>query len=86
MACRVPVDDAVARINRGADRIVELTEDELRSAMRIYFDDIHNVAEGAGAAGFAALLKEGAARAGAKAAVVLSGGNVDAPLFRDVLS
>lgn len=86
MACRVPVEDAVAQINKGADRIVELTEDEIKAAMRIYFDDIHNVAEGAGAAGLAALLKEGAAKAGRKAAVVLSGGNVDAPLFRDVLA
>jgi len=85
MACRVPVADAVAQINKGADRIVELTEDEIKAAMRIYFDDIHNVAEGAGAAGLAALLKEGSAKAGNKAAVVLSGGNVDSPLFRDVL-
>jgi threonine dehydratase len=85
MACRVPVDDAVAQINKGADRIVEVTEDEIKAAMRIYFDEIHNVAEGAGAAGLAALLKEGAAKAGKKTAVVLSGGNVDAPLFRDVL-
>jgi threonine dehydratase len=85
MACRVPVADAVAQINGGADRIVELSEAEIKTAMRIYFDEIHNVAEGAGAAGLAALLKEGAAKAGKKAAVVLSGGNVDAPLFREVL-
>jgi threonine dehydratase len=85
MACRVPVDDAVTQINEGADRIVELTEGEIKAAMRIYFDDIHNVAEGAGAAGLAALLQEGAAKAGKKVGVVLSGGNVDAPLFRDVL-
>jgi threonine dehydratase len=86
MACRVPVADAVAQINQGADRIVELTEDALKAAMRIYFEDIHNVAEGAGAAGLAALLQEGAAKAGKKAAVILSGGNVDAPLFREALS
>jgi threonine dehydratase len=85
MACRVPVADAVAQINKGADRIVELSEDEIKAAMRIYFDDIHNVAEGAGAAGLAALLQEGAAKAGKKVGVVLSGGNVDAPLFREVL-
>ena len=86
MACRVPVADAVTQINRGADRIVEVTEEEIRRAMRIYFDDIHNVAEGAGAAGLAALLQEGAAKAGAKVGLVLSGGNVDAPLFKEVLA
>jgi threonine dehydratase len=85
MACRVPVDDAVARINQGADRIVDVTEDEIRNAMRIYFDDTHNAAEGAGAAGLAALLKEGAAKAGKKVGLILSGGNVDAPLFKEVL-
>jgi len=36
MACRVPVDDAVAQINKGVGRIVELTEDEIKAAMRIY--------------------------------------------------
>lgn len=86
MACRVPVDDAVARIDRGADRIVEVTDDEVRVAMRAYFDDTHNIAEGAGAAALAALLKEGAGKAGGKVGLVLSGGNVDAPLFREVLS
>jgi threonine dehydratase len=85
MACRIPVDDAVAMIRKGADRIVEVSDPEIREAMRIYFNDIHNVAEGAGAAPLAALLQEGAERAGAKVGLVLSGGNVDAPLFREVL-
>jgi threonine dehydratase len=86
MACRVPVDEAVATILKGADRIVEISDDEVRGAMRIYFDDIHNLAEGAGAAALAALLQEGATKAGKKVGVVLSGGNVDAPLFRGVLN
>jgi threonine dehydratase len=85
MACRVPVDDAVAMINKGADRIVEVTEDEIRGAMRLYFDLIHNVAEGAGAAALAALLQEGAGKAGRQVGLILSGGNVDAPLFQSVL-
>jgi threonine dehydratase len=85
MACRVPVDDAVAMINKGADRIVEVTEDEIRNAMRLYFDTTHNVAEGAAAAPLAALLQEGAVKGGRKVGLILSGGNVDAPLFKDVL-
>jgi threonine dehydratase len=85
MACRVPVDGAVAIINKGADRIVQVTEDEIRKAMRLYFDLIHNVAEGAGAAALAALSQEGAAKAGKKVGLILSGGNVDAPLFQSVL-
>jgi threonine dehydratase len=85
MACRTPVDAAVAAINRGAERIVEVTDDEIKAAMRAYFDDTHNVAEGAGAAALAALLQEGAAKAGKKVGLVLSGGNVDVPLYRSVL-
>ena len=86
MACRVPVDDALSILRGGADRVVEVTDDEVKAAMRIYFDDTHNVAEGAGAAALAALLKEGAAQAGKKVGLVLSGGNVDAPLFRNILN
>lgn len=85
MACRTPVDAAVAAINRGAERIVQVSDDEIKAAMRIYFDDTHNVAEGAGAAALAALLQEGAAKAGKKVGLVLSGGNVDVPLYRSVL-
>ena len=85
MACRTPVDEAVAAINRGADRVVQVNDDEIKAAMRIYFDDTHNVAEGAGAAALAALLQEGAAKAGKKVGLVLSGGNVDVPLYRSVL-
>jgi threonine dehydratase len=85
MACRVPVADAVAAIRKGADRIVAVSEAEIRDAMRIYFEDTHNIAEGAGAAPLAALLQDGAAKAGRKVGLVLSGGNVDTPLFRSVL-
>jgi threonine dehydratase len=46
----------------------------------------HNVAEGAGAAAFAAAWREREALAGRRVALVISGGNVDSALFRDVLA
>ena len=58
----------------------------LREAMRIYFTDTHNVAEGAGAAPLAALLKEKDKIAGKKVAAVLSGGNVDKAVYLEVLA
>jgi threonine dehydratase len=67
------------------DRIVEVTDDEVAAAMRALFTDTHNVAEGAGAASLAAALQDGAAVQGRRAAIVLSGGNVDADVFRGVL-
>jgi threonine dehydratase len=86
MACRVPVPEAVARINRGAARIVEVSDAEIEAAMRHYFTDTHNVAEGAGAAPLAAALKERARIAGKKVGLVLSGGNVDREVYTRVLS
>lgn len=85
MACRVPDDDALERIRRGAERLVEVTDDEVEEAMRALYDDTHNVAEGAGAAALAALLQERTRLRGRCAGIVLSGGNVDRDLFCRVI-
>jgi len=85
MAVRVPVPAALEVIRKGAARIVEVTDTEIEDAMRAYFSDTHQVAEGAGAAPLAALLKEGD-RAGRRAAVILSGGNVDRAVYARVIS
>ncbi len=86
LACRVPVAEAVEVINRHAERVVTVSDAEIRAAMRYYFTDTHNVAEDAGAAALAALLQERAAMAGRTVGVVLSGGNVDCDVYRDVLA
>lgn len=86
MACRVPKADAVAIIVKGAARVVTVSEDEIRGAIRAYFTDTHNVAEGAGAAPLAAALKERAINAGKRIALVLSGGNIDRSLYMAVLA
>jgi threonine dehydratase len=85
MACRDPQGDAFAVIKQGAARIVTVSEDEIADAMRIYYATTHNIAEGAGAAPLAALIKERARYAGKRAGLVLSGGNIDMPLFAQVL-
>jgi threonine dehydratase len=86
LACRVPNPDAVAAILAGADDVVAVSEDAIHHAMRCYFTDTHNVVEGAGAAPLAALLNRGDRESGRRVAVVASGGNVDAPVFREVLA
>ena len=85
MACRVPVPEAVDFINRWAERVIAVSEDEITAAMRLYFSATHQVAEGAGAAPLAALLKERQAMSGRKIAVILSGGNVDMDVYDRVL-
>ena len=86
MDCRAPWEDPVAIIRHGAARIVRVTDGELAEAMRAYYSDTHNVAEGAGAAPLAAALKERERLAGKRVGVILSGGNVDAALFARVLA
>jgi threonine dehydratase len=81
MATRVPDAGALAIIRKGASRIVEVTDDEVAAAVRAYWTDTHNLAEGAGAAPLAAALQEKAKLAGKRVGLVLSGGNIDLDLF-----
>jgi threonine dehydratase len=86
MACRVPVAEPVDIIRRGAARVVRVTEDEIAEAIRVYYTDTHNLAEGAGAAPLAALLKERSSMQGKRIGLVLSGGNIDREVFAEVLA
>jgi threonine dehydratase len=83
MATRIPDPGALEIIRKGAARIVTVTDDEVAAAMRAYWQDTHNLAEGAGAAPLAALMQERAAMRGKRVGIVLCGGNIDLALFRD---
>jgi len=85
VACRTPAPEAVEIILRGAERIVRISENAITDAMHILFTDTHNVAEGAGAIGLAALFHDMEELKGQKVGFVLSGGNVDASTFKSVL-
>jgi threonine dehydratase len=85
MACRVPDEAALEVILANVDRIVRVSEEEIRLAMRAYFTDTHNVVEGAGAAGLAAALKERHLLQGKRVGLVATGGNVDRDVFARVL-
>ena len=86
IATRTPNPQAVELIVRGAARIVTVTDEQILAAMAAYFADTHNIAEGAGAAPLAALLAEKAAMAGKRVGLVLSGGNLDRPLYERALA
>jgi threonine dehydratase len=86
MAVRKPDPAALEVIWRCVDRVVEVSDDEVAQAIALIFQATHNVAEGAGAAGVAAMQKERERIAGRKVAAVLSGGNIDRPLFAEVLA
>ena len=86
VSVRVPDADALAIILEGVERVVAVSEDQIEAAMRAYFADTHNLAEGAGAAPLAALIKEKDAMAGKKVGLILSGGNVDTEVYRGILA
>jgi threonine dehydratase len=85
MACRDPAPEAFDIIRKGAARVVAVSEDEIAEAIRVYYSATHNLAEGAGAAPLAALLKEKDRYAGKRAGLILSGGNIDLPVFAQIL-
>jgi threonine dehydratase len=85
LAVPAPDPDSLDLLWRYVSRVVTVTDDEAGGAMRALFDDTHNVAEGGGAAGLAAILKEKDALRGRRVAAVLSGGNVDRAIFAEVL-
>jgi len=85
LSCRVPVPEALDVIFANVDHMVEVNEEEIAAAMRAYYEDTHNVAEGAAAAGLAAVLKESDALRGGRVGVVFTGGNVDREVFLEAL-
>ncbi len=85
MACRVADAEALAILQGNIDHIVKVTDAEIAQAMRDIFACTHNVAEGAGAAAFAAAMQERVQLAGQTVGLALSGGNVDSAMFAEVL-
>jgi threonine dehydratase len=69
----------------GLAGFVIVSEAELGHAVRLLLSATHNLAEGAGAAGLAGLIKLGSRLAGKKVAIILSGGNMDATTLRRIM-
>jgi len=86
MAVRVPVQAAYDIYSRGVERFVTVSDAEVASAIRAYFTDIHNLAEGAGAAALAALMQESDRMQGKKVGLILTGGNIDTSWFARILA
>ncbi|SDD71278.1 threonine dehydratase [Rhodospira trueperi] len=88
IAVRVPNPEALGAILRGAEDVLTVTDDEILAAMGLMFSATHNVAEGAGAAPLAALLRhrDALGLAGKRVGLILSGGNADRALFTRALS
>lgn len=86
MACRIADPAALDVLLPHLDHIVKVTDAEVAQAMRDLYADTHNVAEGAGAASFAAAMQERAQLKGQVVGTTLCGGNVDSAVIAKVLS
>jgi threonine dehydratase len=86
MACRIADQTALDILLPHLDRIVQVTDDEVAQAMRDLYADTHNVAEGAGAASFAAAMQERERLKGQVVGTTLSGSNVDSATLAKVLN
>lgn len=73
-------------VRRVVDGVVSVSEDDLAGAIASLATEEHLIVEGAGAAATAGVLARGLVRAGQRAVVIVSGGNIDtdrlAPLLR----
>ncbi|NBB62595.1 threonine dehydratase [Pseudomonas sp. ODNR1LW] len=85
LAVRKPIAEAFAVYAQGAARIVSVTDEQIAEAMRVYYTDTHNLAEGAGAAALAALIQEREMMRGKRVGVILSGGNIDRSVYARVI-
>jgi threonine dehydratase len=86
MAVRVPDATALEVIRRGAARLIAVSDEEIAESIRIIFSDTHSTAEGAGAASLAALIKERDRLQGRRAAVILTGQNIDRRWMANILA
>jgi threonine dehydratase len=86
LACRTPNAQAMEVIWEHVARIVEVSDEEITAAMRALYEDTHNLAEGAGAAGLAGAFKEKHLHGGKRIGIVLSGGNIDRDAYAAVLA
>lgn len=85
LACRRPNATAMQVIWENVARIEQVSEEEIASAMRAYYQDTHNLAEGAAAAALAAALREREENSGKRIGIVLTGANVDRDIFAGIL-
>jgi threonine dehydratase len=63
-------------LRKYVDDFILVSEDEMRKAIKLYLENCHTVAEGAGAASLAAAVKLKKELEGKNVAIVLSGGNI----------
>ncbi|MCA9208447.1 MAG: threonine dehydratase [Planctomycetales bacterium] len=86
MATRVPAEMTLAIMRELMDDVILVSDDELREAVYQILKQTHNLAEGAGAATYAAAYQQRERFRGQRVVGVLSGGNLDLKMLPEILA
>jgi threonine dehydratase len=86
VACRQPDPVALRGMIAGSARFVQVSEDEIAAAMRLYFRTTHHLPCASGALPLAALSQERDRWKGKRVGLILTSSNVDADLAAAALS
>lgn len=85
LATRSCYDKTFGALCEGLADFITVTEEEIAQAIGLYIQGASCLAEGAGAAGLAGVVKLGKELAGKKVGVIVSGGNIDLSVLRMAL-
>jgi threonine dehydratase len=86
VATRMTYDLTFPALAAGLGGFVTVTDAEISESLRTIVSLTHNLVEGAGAMGFAALPKLRERLAGKRVGIIFCGGNIDSATLRRVLS
>ncbi|MGH2723953.1 MAG: threonine ammonia-lyase [Actinomycetota bacterium] len=86
LACRVPRALPFRMIDRLVDDIIVASEEEMRRGIVLLLEKTHNLAEGAGAAGIAGVVRLHERLAGRKVGTILTGGNLNRHVLERALA
>jgi len=86
LATRSTYDLTFPALLEGLTGFVTVTESEIAEAVRLMLRTTHTMVEGAGAAGLAGLVRLAPKLAGARVAIIASGGNIDAETLSRVVN
>lgn len=89
VATRVPHPTAIELIVDGAARIVQISDEECAEAVRLLMRCTHHLVEPSGAAALAGLMadeRDNGSVAGRRIGVIVTGGNIDAPILAEILA
>lgn len=85
IAVKQPGEITLALVKQYVDDIILVNEDDLEQAVLLLLEIEKTVAEGAGAAGLAALMKDKQRFAGKQVGIIVSGGNIDMPILESII-